>query len=282
MKTLTVSRQLGIFSGPNRSEQIHEWRFAYEPPWKWHLFIVAVCDAYHCCIFCWPSIRSISRKEDTHRNTNQEIIHRTKQVRISILLAIEILNLILIAGAIFDGTFLVIAAYISCEPWLAGLFFTLSVGAQGMYVASSIVVPMDLSPNFAGSIAAVTSGLSSTAGFIVPAVVGFLTPNVSKCRANGVERKCYNNTGFSLLHSRIVRNGVSSSGWLWACISWRSLVSRYSALPKSNHGMYYLQKRTIIRTPMRVAQIFNQRRITTESLMVHHSIHKLTLRCFCT
>lgn len=73
-----------------------------------------------------------------------------------------------------------IAAYVGCEPWLVGLFFTLSIGAQGMFVASSVIIPMDLSPNFAGAISALTNGISSTAGFVVPIVVGFLTPNVSK------------------------------------------------------------------------------------------------------
>lgn len=72
-----------------------------------------------------------------------------------------------------------LASYVGCEPWLAGLFFILSVGAQGLLVASSFVIPMDLSPNFAGSIAALTDGIASCAGFIVPTVVGFLTPNVS-------------------------------------------------------------------------------------------------------
>lgn len=79
-----------------------------------------------------------------------------------------------------DGAFMMIAAYVGCEPWLAGLFFTISVGAQGLTVASSFVVPMDLSPNFVGPITAYTSIFGIAAGAMVPAVVGFLTPNVSK------------------------------------------------------------------------------------------------------
>lgn len=85
-----------------------------------------------------------------------------------------------ITGAILDGTFLIIAAYISCEAWLAGLFFMISIGSQGMFVASSVIIAMDLSPNFAGSITALTNCVASMAGFVVPVVVGYLTPNVSQ------------------------------------------------------------------------------------------------------
>lgn len=81
-----------------------------------------------------------------------------------------------------DGSFLLAAAYAGCEAWLVGMFFIISVGAQGMIPSSTLVVPMDLSPNFAGPLAALTNGVASTTGFIVPFVIGQLTPNVSLCR----------------------------------------------------------------------------------------------------
>lgn len=40
------------------------------------------------------------------------------------------------------------------------------------------VNPLDLSPNYAGSIMAVTNGIGAITGVIAPYVVGVMTPNV--------------------------------------------------------------------------------------------------------
>lgn len=73
---------------------------------------------------------------------------------------------------------MITAVHIGCDARLVGMFFLISVGIQGLIPCSSLVIPLDLSPNYAGSIAAFTNGIALSAGFIVPIIVGLLTPNV--------------------------------------------------------------------------------------------------------
>lgn len=61
---------------------------------------------------------------------------------------------------------------------LIGLFFIVSVGSRGFLTSSSLMNSMDLSPNYAGTLTALSNGIGSTTGIFVPLVVGLLTPNV--------------------------------------------------------------------------------------------------------
>lgn len=77
-----------------------------------------------------------------------------------------------------DGTFIIAASYAGCNAMLVGLFFTIAVGAQGFHTASTMINPMDLSPNYAGTITGIANGISSCTGIIVPSIIGILTPKV--------------------------------------------------------------------------------------------------------
>lgn len=50
---------------------------------------------------------------------------------------------------------------------------------MGTFYPGMKVNPLDLSPNYAGSLMAITNGIGAITGIIVPYVVGVMTPNVS-------------------------------------------------------------------------------------------------------
>lgn len=74
---------------------------------------------------------------------------------------------------------MMLAAYAGCDANMVGLYFIISAGSQGLLPASTFMVPMDLSPNYAGTITAITDGLGSITGVFEPWIFGLLTPNVS-------------------------------------------------------------------------------------------------------
>lgn len=53
------------------------------------------------------------------------------------------------------------------------------MGFNGNYYPGMRVNALDLSPNYAGSIIAITNGAGSLAGIAAPTFVGMMTPNVS-------------------------------------------------------------------------------------------------------
>lgn len=53
------------------------------------------------------------------------------------------------------------------------------MGLMGTFYPGMKVNPLDLSPNYAGSLMAVTNGIGAITGIIAPYVVGIMTPNVS-------------------------------------------------------------------------------------------------------
>lgn len=75
---------------------------------------------------------------------------------------------------------LMAAAYAGCDASLVGIYFIVSNGAQGLLAVSTFIVPMDLSPNYAGTIMAVTNGIGSMVAIMEPMIFGALAPNVSK------------------------------------------------------------------------------------------------------
>lgn len=105
------------------------------------------------------------------------------------------------------------------------MFFIISVGAQGMIPSSTLVIPLDLSPNYAGSIAALTNGIASTTGFLVPFVIGLLTPNVNISNKKFSQKNYSTFAPFYPLCSHCHPNGESYSGSHSACIIWKSPTS---------------------------------------------------------
>ena len=57
--------------------------------------------------------------------------------------------------------------------------FTIAMGIMGTFYPGMKVNPLDLSPNYAGTLMAVTNGIGALTGILGPYLVGVLTPNVS-------------------------------------------------------------------------------------------------------
>lgn len=86
--------------------------------------------------------------------------------------------LISISAAVFPAIFIVAASYADCDKVLVVTLFTIAMGFMGTFYPGMKVNPLDLSPNYAGSIMAVTNGIGAITGVIAPYVVGVMTPNV--------------------------------------------------------------------------------------------------------
>lgn len=79
-----------------------------------------------------------------------------------------------------SAIFIVAASYAACDRLLLLTFFAISVTLRGCLYSSLNVNPMDISPNHSGAIASVANGISAAVGFLVPYIIGVLTPNVSQ------------------------------------------------------------------------------------------------------
>lgn len=55
------------------------------------------------------------------------------------------------------------------------VFITLSLGFNGASVVTNIQNAQDLSPNYAGAIYGIVNCVGTTAGFVSPLIVGYLT-----------------------------------------------------------------------------------------------------------
>lgn len=76
--------------------------------------------------------------------------------------------------------FIVAASYAGCDRTAVVILFTIAMSFMGTYYPGMKVNGMDLSPNYAGTIMALTNGVGAITGIIGPYFVGLLTPNVSK------------------------------------------------------------------------------------------------------
>lgn len=54
------------------------------------------------------------------------------------------------------------------------------MGFVGFYYVSMKVNSIDLSPNYAGSLMALSNGIGALTGIAVPNFIGFMTPDVRK------------------------------------------------------------------------------------------------------
>lgn len=84
----------------------------------------------------------------------------------------------LIAAAVGPAFFIIGASYAGCDRVIVVVLFTLAMGFMGTFYPGMKVNPLDLSPNYAGILMAITNGIGAIAGIIVPYVVGVMTPNV--------------------------------------------------------------------------------------------------------
>lgn len=82
------------------------------------------------------------------------------------------------SAGIFPALFVVAASYAGCNKLLVVVSFVLAMAFMGNYYPGMRVNVLDLSPNYAGTIIAITNGAGSLSGVIVPTFIGYMTPNV--------------------------------------------------------------------------------------------------------
>ena len=62
---------------------------------------------------------------------------------------------------------------------MVGMWLTIGMGLMGAFLPSLKVNPLDLSPNYAGSLMAIVGGTGAVSGIVTPILVGKLTAQVS-------------------------------------------------------------------------------------------------------
>ncbi|EDW39857.1 GL16129 [Drosophila persimilis] len=82
-------------------------------------------------------------------------------------------------AAFGPAIFMVSASYAGCDRVLVVILFTICMGLMGAYYAGMKLSPLDMSPNYAGTLMAITNGIGAITGVITPYLVGVMTPNAS-------------------------------------------------------------------------------------------------------
>ncbi|XP_068140158.1 putative inorganic phosphate cotransporter isoform X2 [Drosophila tropicalis] len=72
------------------------------------------------------------------------------------------------------GAFMIGASYANCQRLIVIALFMMSMFYMGSYYTGIKLVPMDLSPNNAGYIAAVVNSIGTIAAFLAPTTTGFI------------------------------------------------------------------------------------------------------------
>ncbi|XP_075148898.1 putative inorganic phosphate cotransporter [Haematobia irritans] len=82
-------------------------------------------------------------------------------------------------AAFGPAIFMVAASYAGCNRLAVVVLFTLCLGFMGTYYAGMKLGPLDMSPNYAGTLMAITNGIGAMTGVITPYLVGVMTPNAT-------------------------------------------------------------------------------------------------------
>lgn len=90
----------------------------------------------------------------------------------------DLIHLCLCTAGIFPAIFVAIASYARCDRFFVVLCFILAYGFNGNYYPGMRVNALDLAPNYAGSVIAVTNGFGALSGVAAPIFVGIMTPDV--------------------------------------------------------------------------------------------------------
>ncbi|CAO1319250.1 unnamed protein product [Diamesa serratosioi] len=80
-------------------------------------------------------------------------------------------------ASVGPAIFIVAASYAGCDRLVVVTLFTIAMGIMGTFYPGMKVNPLDLSPNYAGTLMAVTNGIGALTGILGPYLVGVLTPN---------------------------------------------------------------------------------------------------------
>lgn len=79
-------------------------------------------------------------------------------------------------ASIGPAFFIVIASYSGCDKAITVTMLTIGMTLMGAALPSMKVNGLDLSPNYAGSLMALTNGIAAITGIVTPCIVGYLTP----------------------------------------------------------------------------------------------------------
>ncbi|XP_016961976.1 putative inorganic phosphate cotransporter [Drosophila biarmipes] len=82
-------------------------------------------------------------------------------------------------AAFGPALFMVAASYAGCNRALVVALFTIAMGLMGTYYAGMKLTPLDMSPNYAGTLMAITNGIGAITGVVSPYLVGVMTPNAT-------------------------------------------------------------------------------------------------------
>ncbi|KAG5675847.1 hypothetical protein PVAND_005717 [Polypedilum vanderplanki] len=80
-------------------------------------------------------------------------------------------------GFTLPGIFLVVASFSGCNRISAVSMFTIAMGFMSAFYSGIKANNLDLSPNFAGAIMAITNGLGAVIGIVTPYMIGVITPD---------------------------------------------------------------------------------------------------------
>jgi ACS family sodium-dependent inorganic phosphate cotransporter len=100
------------------------------------------------------------------------------QIYLDILIQ-NLMPFLCILASIGPACLIVGASYAGCDRTLVVILFTLAMGTMGGFYPGMKVNALDLSPNYAGTLMAITNGIGALTGILGPYLVGVLTPNTS-------------------------------------------------------------------------------------------------------
>lgn len=167
-------------------------------PWSMYV-IVSLLTSY------WSDwLISSRRLSITH--TRKLFVVVCKHPAMIYLIVISFIEVCFCLASVIDACFVIAAAYGGCDPMVVSIFFAISVGATGLQTSGFIANAIDLSPNYSGTISGLSSSFGAFSGVLGPALVGFLTPNVS----NNFSSKWQHNKFCHFFHVLINHNSLCS------------------------------------------------------------------------
>ncbi|KAJ8681205.1 hypothetical protein QAD02_016992 [Eretmocerus hayati] len=78
---------------------------------------------------------------------------------------------------LLPAIFIVAASYAGCDRLMVVIMFYIGMTLMGTALPGIMVCVLDLSPNYAGTLMALTNGISALTGIVTPQIVGILTTN---------------------------------------------------------------------------------------------------------
>lgn len=82
------------------------------------------------------------------------------------------------SAGFFPAAFTVIASYAGCNRFIVVICLITAMAFKGNYYPGMRVNALDLSPNYAGTIIAISNGAAALSGIAVPTFIGYMTPDV--------------------------------------------------------------------------------------------------------